>query len=147
MRTRLACLAESLHRPRFSTAAVHETTVQDASNKGALTKTFFPIVKDGVSKRLQMCMNFSTIITGQGKLRTYFHRFKMTDDPTCFCKMSPQTTDHFLWECDLLKKQRQVFRDINRKAGGNWPITNSELANKYTKFFQKFVNSTNFEIL
>jgi hypothetical protein len=26
----------------------------DASNKGELTKTFFPIVKDRISKRLQM---------------------------------------------------------------------------------------------
>ena len=119
----------------------------DASNKGALTKTFFPIVKDRISKRLQMCMNFSTIITGQGKLRTYFHRFKMIDDPTCLCKMSPQTTDHLLWECDLLKKQRQVLRNSITKAGGNWPITNSDLANKYTKFFQRFLNTINFEIL
>jgi hypothetical protein len=118
----------------------------DASNMGELTKTFFPIVKDGISKRLQMCINFSTI-TGHGKLRTYFRRFKMSDDPTCLCKMSPQTTDHLLWVCDLLKKQRQVLRTSITKAGGNWPITNSDLANKYTKFFQRFVNTINFEIL
>ena len=61
--------------------------------------------------------------------------------------MSPQTTDHLLWECDLLKKQRQVLRNSIMKAGGNWPITNSDLANKYTKFFQRFVNIINFEIL
>jgi len=60
----------------------------DASNKGELTKTFFPIVKERISKRLQMCINFSMIITGHGKLRTYFHRFKMIDDPTCLCKMA-----------------------------------------------------------
>ena len=75
-------------------------SVWDASNKGELTKTFFPIVKDRISKRLQMCINFSTIITGHGKLRTYFHIFKMID-----------------------------------------------LANKHTEFFQRFVNSINFEIL
>ena len=79
--------------------------------------------------------------------RTYFHRFKITDDPTCLCKMSPQTTDHLLWECDLLKKQRQVLRNSITKTGGNWPITNSDLANKYTKFFQRFVNTINFESL
>jgi len=71
----------------------------------------------------------------------------MNDDPTCLCKMSPQTTNHLLWEYDLLKKQRQVLRNSIRKAGGNWPITNSDLANKYTKFFQRFVTSINFEIL
>ena len=33
------------------------------------------------------------------------------------------------------------------KAGGNWPRTNSDLANKYTKVFKKFVKTTNFETL
>ena len=74
-------------------------------------------------------------------------RFKIIDDPTCLCKMNPQTTDHLLWECDLLKKQRQVLRKSIRKTDGNWPITNSDLANKYTKFFQRFVNTINFESL
>jgi hypothetical protein len=108
----------------------------DTSNKGELTKTFFPIVIDRISKRLQMCINLSTIVTGHGKLRSYFHRFKITEDPTCLCKMSPQTTDHLLWECELLRKQSQILRNSIMKAGGNWPITNSDLANKYTKFFK-----------
>ena len=90
-------------------------SVWDASNKGELSKTFFPIVKDRISKRMQMCIHFSTIITGHSKLRTYFHRFKMNDFPTCLCKMSPQTTDHLLWECELLKKQRQVLRNISKE--------------------------------
>jgi hypothetical protein len=33
------------------------------------------------------------------------------------------------------------------KVGGNWPITNFDLANKYTEFFQKFVNTIHFETL
>jgi hypothetical protein len=119
----------------------------NASNKGELTKTFFPIVKDRIPKRLQKCINLSTIVTGHGKMRTYFHRFKIIEDPTCVCKMSPQTTDHLLWECELLRKQRQVLRNSITKAGRNWPVTNSDLANKYTKFFQKFVNTINFETL
>jgi hypothetical protein len=65
----------------------------DASNKGELTKTFFPSVKDRLSKRLQMCINLSTIVSGHGKLRSYFHRFKIIEDPTCLCNMSPQTND------------------------------------------------------
>jgi len=94
-----------------------------------------------------MCINFSTIITGHGKLRTYFHRFKIIDDPACLCKISPQTIDHLLWKCDLLKMQRQVLRNSITKAGGNWPFTNSDLANKYTKFFQRFVSTINYESL
>ena len=84
-------------------------------------------------------------LTGHGKLRSFFYRFKIIDDLTCLCKMSPQTTDHLLWECDLLRKQRQVLRSSIMKAGRNWPITNFDLANKYTKFIQKFVNTINFK--
>jgi hypothetical protein len=78
----------------------------DASAKGELTKTFFPAVKDRISKRLQMCITLSTIVTGHGKLRSYFYRFKIIDGPKCLCKESSPTTDHLLWECELLRKQR-----------------------------------------
>jgi hypothetical protein len=109
----------------------------DASTKGELTKTSFPTEKDRISKILQMRINLSTIVTGHGKLRSYFHRFKIIDDPTCLCKKSPQTADYLLWECELLRKQRQVLRNSIMKVGGNWPIANCDLANKYTKFFSK----------
>jgi hypothetical protein len=118
----------------------------DASTKGELTKTFFPAVKGRLSKRLQMCVKLSTIVTGHGKLRSCLHRVRIID-PTCLCKKSPQTADRLLWECELLRKQRQVLRNSVMKVDGNWPITNSELANKYTKFFQKFVNTINLENL
>jgi hypothetical protein len=88
-----------------------------------------------------------SIVTGHDKLRSYFHRFKITEDPAFLCKMSPQTTDHLLWECELLREQRHVLKNSIMIAGGNWPIINSDLANKYTEFFQKFVNTINFETL
>jgi hypothetical protein len=119
----------------------------NASTKGEITKSFFPIMRDRISKRLQMGINLSTIITGHGTLRSYYHRFNIKDDPTCICKMGPQATDQLLWECELLSKQREVLKNCITKAGGNCPIINSDLANNYTKLFQKFVNSTNFETL
>jgi hypothetical protein len=45
-------------------------------------------------------------------------------DATCFCKKSPQTAGQLLWECELLRKQRQVLRNSIMKVGGSWPITN-----------------------
>jgi hypothetical protein len=109
----------------------------DSSTKGELRKTFFPTVKDRISKRLHMCINFSTIVTGHGELRPYFRTLEIIDDLTCLCKNSPQTADHLLWDCELLRKQRQVLRNSIVKVGGNWPITNCDLANKHTKFFFK----------
>jgi hypothetical protein len=70
----------------------------DASTKGETTKSFFPIIKDRKSKSLHMGINLSTIVTRHGTLRSYYHRFKVIDDPKCACKMGPQTTDHLLWD-------------------------------------------------
>jgi hypothetical protein len=56
--------------------------VRDPSTKGELTKTFFPAAKDRISKTQEMCINLPTIVTGLGKLRSYFHRFEIIDDQT-----------------------------------------------------------------
>ena len=52
----------------------------DASTKGEITKSFFPIIKDRISKSLYMGIKLSTIITGHGTMRPYYHRFKIIDD-------------------------------------------------------------------
>ena len=94
-----------------------------------------------------MGINQSTIVTGHGTLRSDYHRFKIIDDPKCVCKMGPQNSGHLLWECELLRKQREVLKNRIKKAGRNWPITNSDLANKHTKLSQMLVKAINFEIL
>jgi hypothetical protein len=71
----------------------------------------------------------------------------MIDAQACLCKKSPQTADHLLWECELLRKQKQLLRNSIMVDGGNWPTTNFDLANKYTKLFQKFVKNISFETL
>jgi len=119
----------------------------DASTNGAVTKSFFPTIGDRLSQRLQTNIKLSTIVTGHGTLRSYYHRFKIIDDPTCVCKKGPQTSDHLLWECEMLRDQRGVLKNRIKKAGGNWPITNSDVANKHSKLFQIFVKAINFETL
>jgi hypothetical protein len=68
----------------------------DASTKGAITKTFFPTIADRKSKKLNMNIKLSTVVTGHGTLRAYHHRFKIINDPVCVCMMGPQTTDHII---------------------------------------------------
>jgi ribonuclease HI len=74
----------------------------NTSNKGALTKSFFPNVKHRLAKELQMNINMSTVVTGHGKLRTYLHRFRIIKDPMCPCVMNSQTSEHLIRECTLL---------------------------------------------
>jgi hypothetical protein len=94
-----------------------------------------------------MGINLSTIVTGHGTLRSYYHRFIIKEDLACVCRMGPQTSDHLIWECVLLLKQRETLKNRIKKAGGNWPLTKSGLANNYTKWFQMFVNSINFDTM
>jgi hypothetical protein len=67
------------------------------------------------------------------------------DDPTCPSQMGPQSTEHLIRECTIINKQRDTLQNGITNAGGGWLLSNSELANKYTNLFQKFVNSINFE--
>jgi hypothetical protein len=46
-----------------------------------------------------------------------------------------------------MKGERDSKKKRIRKAGGDWPLSNCDLANKHTKWFQMFVNSINFDTL
>jgi len=64
----------------------------NVSTKGETTKSFFPDIGERKSKRLQMGIDLSMIVTGHGPLRSYYHRFKIKDDPECVCRTGPQIT-------------------------------------------------------
>ena len=94
-----------------------------------------------------MGIKLSTVVTGNGTLRSYYYRYKIKDDPDCVCRMGLQTTDHLIWECTNLLKQRQTLKNRIRRAGGNWPLSNSDPGYNYTEWFQIFVDSINVDIL
>ena len=65
---------------------------RNASTKEEITNLFFSVIGDRKEKILQMGIKTSTLLTGHGTLRSYFHRFKIIDSPEWLCKMGPQTT-------------------------------------------------------
>ena len=82
--------------------------VNNLRSNGAITKTFFPAIVDRKSKKLNMNIKLSRIVTGHGTLRAYYHRFKIINDPVCVCMMGPQTTDLIIWECEKLRTERET---------------------------------------
>jgi hypothetical protein len=87
------------------------------------------------------------MVTGHGKLKSYFYRFGLTDDPICLCEEGEQTVDHLLFRCKKLKKQRnEMLRQI-KSTGGNWPTTHETLVNIYLQIFVTFVKSIDFREL
>ena len=49
---------------------------------------------------------FTAIITGHGKTKSYLHRFKLTDNPTCPCNEGVQTSEHIIYDRKILESRR-----------------------------------------
>jgi len=52
---------------------------------GAVTKAFFPSVRNRLQQKIPMFPEFTTMLAGHGKLRSYLHRFGLIDNPKCVC--------------------------------------------------------------
>ena len=77
------------------------------AKKGAVTKASFPSVRNRLRQKIPVFPEFTTMVTGHGKLRSYLHRFRLTDNPICPCKEEEdgeeQTTDHLIFQCQKLR--------------------------------------------
>ena len=56
------------------------------TGKGAVTKAFFPLVRNRLRGKIPIFPEFTVLVTGHGKLRSYLHRFGITDNPMCRAK-------------------------------------------------------------
>jgi hypothetical protein len=55
----------------------------DLTTKCEITKDYFPVVADRLNMNTNITPNLTTIVMGHGNIRSYLHRFKITDTPTC----------------------------------------------------------------
>jgi hypothetical protein len=72
------------------------------------------------------------MVTGHGKTNSYLHRFKIIEAPTCPCGTRDQDTDHLLFECKLLNKERNILKQAILKTN-NWSTSKWDLLRKYFK--------------
>ena len=89
--------------------------------------------------KLQLTQNFSDRVSGHGKTRDYLHRFNMTEGPTCPCGKGNQTTDHIIYACEMLIKERDRRRKTVIRTN-KWPINNRDLIRRHYKEFTNFIN-------
>ena len=108
--------------------------------KGEVTKSFFPTVKDRMKVNLPLTPNVTTLLTGHGKLKSYFHRFKILDNPTCTCGADQQNVDHIIYDCIKFAAERTSLVNSIQNKGGKWPATKSDLLQKYKTDFIRFTN-------
>jgi ribonuclease HI len=96
----------------------------DKTMKEQITKLFFPVIRDRLKIKIKMSPIFTTMITGHGNLKSYLHKFKIIESPTCPCGKSEQTIDHFLFQCELLGKERDKLI-LGVAKTDNWPLSKS----------------------
>jgi hypothetical protein len=101
---------------------------------------------DRLNMKINITHNFTSIVTGYGNIRSYLHRFKILDTPTCPCGTKDQTIDHLLYECELLNKERDSLISGGLEIDV-WPISKKSLIIKHFKIFVKFTNEISFEKL
>src|SRR5271154_2488635 len=101
------------------------------SSKGRATFRFVPKVSYlGIDNTFSL----TQFLTGHGNFRSYLHRFKIIDSPSCMCGMD-ETVDHVLFHCPVpariqaRKKLRTVVLSDNKPKP--WPLLNSSLLDYY----------------
>jgi len=110
-------------------------------NKGTNNQTILPRYCRQVKHE-----NFTLMVTGHGNINSYLHRFRIRGTPTCPCGTQDQTIHHLLFECELLRKERNVLT-TNIFKTDVWPVSKSELIRKHFKAFFKFTNDISFDKL
>jgi hypothetical protein len=118
----------------------------DQTTKEQITKEYFPIVTDRLNIKINITHNFTTMVTGHENIRSYLHRFKILETPTCSCGTKDQTIDHLLCKCELLNKERDSLISTVLKTDV-WPISKKTLIRKHFKIFIKFTNEISFDKL
>jgi len=104
----------------------------EQSTKGRTTKEYFPEFAERLKMKINLTHNFTTIETGHFETKSYLNGFKIIETPTCPCDTRDQTTDHLLFEIQLLNKERDRLKSTASKTDV-WP-TKKKRSNKETLY-------------
>jgi hypothetical protein len=112
--------------------------------KGKTTKEYFPDVAERLKLKLQLTQNFTAPVSRHGKTRDYLYRLNIIDEPTCPCGEGDQTTEHVIYDCERLSKERDRLKRIAKRTNP-WPINKRDLLRKHYKEFTEFINEIQFD--
>jgi hypothetical protein len=98
-------------------------------------------VKERLAQKISITPNLSTILTGHGRLRTYFFNFKVIGNPVCSFNEGEETVEHVIFSCSKFKTEREIMKTAVAKTGQSWPVAERELIRRFKTRFTTFVNS------
>jgi len=96
------------------------------TTEGRTTKEFFPDMAERLKMKINLTQNLTAIVTGHGKTRAYLHWFKIIENATCPCGKRDQTTDHLIFECELLTKEMNRMKSSISQTN-RWPTNKQAL--------------------
>jgi hypothetical protein len=73
-------------------------------------------------------------------------RFRISDDSECACRKGDQTIDHIIYDCAIVKEERERLKAVVTKTSV-WPTSKRTLIKRHYKDFSKFINSISLEEL
>jgi len=114
--------------------------------KGSITKEYFPNIEDRLKMKTNLTQNLAAILTGHGETKAYLHRFKFIKEPTCPCGTAEQTTDHVIYECEKLTKEREKLKTTALQKG-SWPTNKKDVTKEHYRDLVKFINEIPFDKL
>ncbi|GFX98807.1 uncharacterized protein TNCV_1503831 [Trichonephila clavipes] len=93
------------------------------SNKGSITKKFFPTI----NKRLS-CHHFYTnykltqFLTGHGNFKSYLNKFNLAPSSFCDCNIGgEENVEHVILLCSKYVRERKIIRLAFKRLNINWP--------------------------
>ena len=112
-----------------------------------MCRSFFPNLVQRLKTKIPITPEFTALVTGHEKTRSYLHRLKLVDDPMCPCNEGEQTSDHIIFECNIFEAQRVPMIKKIVDSGESWPPVKDELTTKFLQAFSIFVKSIDFQKL
>ena len=138
------------NRIKIETLKNYEIQWQDmwqTTPKGELTRSFFPTIASRMKVKIPPSPTIITLLSGHGKLKNYFYRFKICDDTICKCGIEAQSVDHVIFVCPTYNEDRKILENAVRTEGHNWPATKTDLIQWNYSAFMKFLKNIDLDLI
>lgn len=108
--------------------------------------SFFPRPECRESTKMsKMPHQIVQVLTGHSFLNAHQHRLGFKRNPNCICSPTPETVEHFIFNCSRFQQQRKEFQAACLEKMDIWPPNINSL-HKYPSVFRemsRFVRRTN----
>ena len=119
-----------------------------SSTRAAVSKLFFPYIKERMKTTIPISAEFTARVTGHGLTRSYLHIFKIIPNSTCPCGLNEeQTINRKILNCIQLQNEGRILRNVIIRKGDTWPPPFEQLTKNHIKTFTKFVRPIDFSAL